>query len=265
VTSDARLHGVNRGKDDLSQWIDEHYGTRTSKGSIKLQKLALVRRMFKGSDADQARLRFAEEIVKDPSRNVSRAARAVGYSSRFGPKLYAHPKVHLYTDALVEAGYGVLSEAEADLGKLAMPAAEVIRRFSEIAKVSMGDFISVEDPEPATEDGPGDPSKSFPFFNWRKIKEAKQARFIKKLKIKSGFNQAVDGGTALPWTETEIELHDAKDALKELARIYGMYKDANALPNENEVLWKAMLSAIPPEQLRGVYLNMLQQQQGGDV
>lgn len=265
TVNDARRVGTERGSDALSKWLTKQSGPRRSKGSMAIQKLIAVRaKLFRQrTKAERERMAFAEALVGDPDRNLTAAARACGCArpSQAGQRLFHDPCTQVYIDALVEAGFGCLAEDQQKALRVAMPAADVIRRMSEFGAASMKDFVDVLDPQEGT-DTLEAAAGSYPFFNWRKIKQAEKLGLIKKLKIKSGFNQARDGGEPLPWTETELELHDAKHALKELAQMHGLYKKGHELQDQNELLWKAILKEIPAEQLRGLYLRVLGRQAG---
>lgn len=156
--------------------------------------------------------RFVEEYCAD--FNGAAAARRAGYS-----KNRARQTAH---DLLQQ---GPIKEAvEARMRELSMSAAEVTLRLTNWGRGTIAPFL--------TEDGRIDLTQP----------EARQhIGLVKKLKQKE---RRLEGGVIE--RRTELELHDAKDAVKELGKIHGLYKDDSA-PVDVRVLLVRDVDDVKPE------------------
>jgi phage terminase small subunit len=119
--------------------------------------------------------------------DATKAAALAGYRNpSAGSQILKHP---------------VIAHAiKAKLESAAMPVDEVLARLSEIATADIFDFLDV------------DPTTGDATFDARKAKKSGKSHLIKKFK-KFGPGQY------------EIELHDPHDALKDLAKIHGLYQN----------------------------------------
>jgi hypothetical protein len=117
------------------------------------------------------------------------------------------------------------------------------------ALYSMADFVDIEVQAAGTED-----EKSFPVWNFKKAEARGCLHVIKKLRIKAGFKQAIDGGEPLPWTETDLELYDSHHSVEAWLKLHGYNKDGagEAAAGVLGTLWAGLLSRLPPEVLRSL-------------
>ena len=136
---------------------------------------------------------FIDEYLRD--FNASQAAIRAGYSERtsrqIASRLLKNPEI--------------AEEIERRMDELSMSAEEAILRMSDLARGDLGDFFTFID------------GIKEPYLDLEKAKKAGKLHHIKKL------IRGADG-------KLTIELHDPKDAQKEILKVRGAYA-----PNKHEL------------------------------
>lgn len=146
--------------------------------------------------------RFIEEYPVD--FNATAAAIRAGYSEKTaysqGQRLLKNVEIR---DAI-----------DARMDELSMGAAEATKRLTDMARGSLAPFMRTDD------DGRV-------WFNLASEEAAEHLHLIKKIKQKRKRDLVSADGSGGGWeTEwVEIELHDAKDAIVQIAKIRGLYID----------------------------------------
>ncbi len=146
--------------------------------------------------------RFIEEYAVD--FNATAAAIRAGYSEKTARSQGAR----LLTDVDIKAAI------DARMDELSMTAAEATKRLTDMARGSLTPFIRTDD------DGRV-------WFDLASEDAQQHLHLIKKIKQKRR-REASSGGEGVTDWETEwveIELHDAKDATIQIAKIRGLYVD----------------------------------------
>jgi len=129
-------------------------------------------------------------------------------------KLYHHPAINrILTEALFEDR---------------MPPTEIWKRWSDMARVDVDDFMTV------LPDGT-------PIFDYSKAQMMGVTHLIKKFKVNTTIDE--DGNTKTYWTD--VEFHDSQAALKELGRLHKMIENKWIGMNLN-------LSKMPAEALEAL-------------
>lgn len=140
-------------------------------------------------------------------RNASRAAREAGYSE-------------VRSD---QAGYQLMRNSEIlaaishIMEQTAMPPGECLGRMTAWGRGSFDPFMS--------EDGELTLTSEEAKNNWGLLKKVRQRKIVR----------TTPDGDKIEETHTEIELHDAKDAVDKMLRIHGRYKtkiDLSSLTDE---------------------------------
>lgn len=204
---------------------------------------------------------FAEALVRDPERNMTKAARAAGSKGpRFrGSKWAKDPRVVAYMDALVAEAerFSTLPDEALAMGTPAiiahaviMETQEVLERITEAARVDMADFISVgEPPAPVG----GDTLRPSPatlhsqvYFDWAKAVARGKTHLIKEIT----WNR--DGHPC-------IKLVDSQSALMGLARIKGLLQENDRDDEQAVAKVEAALRKVGRAALREVHLALLGQ------
>lgn len=150
------------------------------------------------------------------------------------------------TDAAIRAGYSaqtarvqasrlltkvnIRAAVQLGISLFAMPQAEILHRLSAIARGSLADVLQL--PAPSTFEPGGDGTVS-PIDDWaidlKKAQQTGAVHLIRRLK------ESEHG--------PEVELYSAHEALRDLAKIHGMFKD------DNGILKYLDLSRLSPTQL----------------
>jgi len=96
----------------------------------------------------------------------------------------------------------------------AMPAEEVISRLSDMARASHYPFIEID-------------SDGFVYFDFSSPEAKDHLYLIKKIKSKRNRQITGKGSEAITWEGewVEVELHDAKDALIQIAKYEKLFED----------------------------------------
>jgi phage terminase small subunit len=145
--------------------------------------------------------RFVEAYCGRARFNATKAAREAGYSptnaGRYGSRLARRPRVKR---AIVKR-----------LERMAITDAEIEARMAEFARGSVAPFLSV--------DSEGETVVSL------STRTAQRAlHLVRKVKARKQIRKDRDGSEIVDRT-IDLELHDAKDATAQLARMRGMYSE----------------------------------------
>ena len=222
------------------------------------KRTAILDRAAKRFKLTTMQRKFADALASDPERNQTAAARVAGarFPEKEGSKWVRASKVKGYLQEIASLGRVTPPELDhAEVALIDMPKVE--RYLASHVFGSMADFVDIEVENPGTEH-----ESNFPVFNFLKAKDRGCLHLIKKLKIKAGFKQAVDGGEPLPWTETDLELYDSDKSLDTWLKVHGLYKDGpGAQTGAMDALWSAFLARVPPTVLAALEAARL----GGEV
>ena len=141
---------------------------------------------------------FINEYLKD--FNATQAAIRAGYSEKTAHAIgYENLRIP-----------EVKEQIDNRFDEMSMSADEAIKRMSDIARADIGDFMDIE-------------SMSFD-ISLKKAKELGLTHLIKKVKQNTKITLAKsEDGEDVENHYVEIELHDPKDALKEILKIRGGY------------------------------------------
>lgn len=103
---------------------------------------------------------------------------------------------------------------DARMTELTMQPAEILRRMSDMAQASLKTFIRITD-------------EGFVYFDFSDPDALNYLHLIKRIKSKR--TRRLDGDHTWEDELVEVELHDAKDALKELGKNFKLFGDTVAL------------------------------------
>ena len=139
---------------------------------------------------------FVEEYLS--CFNATEAARRAGYAypNKQGPRMLVN--------------VGIQEAIKARIAEKAMSADEVLTRLADMARGDLGDFMDIE-------------SMSFD-ISLQKAKELGLTHLIKKVKQRT-VTTADKSGEETETNVQEIELHSSLEALRDLARVHGLFKD----------------------------------------
>lgn len=172
--------------------------------------------------------RFVELYCGPAYMNSSAAARMLGrkgkHATRFGSRLYRRPHVRRAIDRRLQ--------------RMAMSDGEILRRMTDLGRGTIAPFL--------TEDPDGNPRVD---LNTRDAK--RNYHLVRRLKTKRRTMIRAGRGGEVEELEVsvDLELHDAKDAMIQLAKMKGMYTERGA---DGEVLdrsFKVYVGVDPNEAL----------------
>jgi phage terminase small subunit len=147
---------------------------------------------------------FVEYYLRD--WNATKAARLAGY---------AHPNVQA---TRLLANIGISEEIQRRLDEIIMETDEIQRRYSDIARADISDFMDIE-------------RMTFS-LNLHKAKELGLTHLIKKVKQRTRY---IKPGTDDEEMEvyTEIELHGSLEALRDIAKMRKLFSEKGINVNVN--------------------------------
>jgi len=145
--------------------------------------------------------------------NAAESARLAGYAGAGGARA---------TGNILLRSPRIKAAIEEHLKDIYMPIVEMKARISEHARGSMESFLDVDDDS-------GDVA-----FNFKKAKDHGALMLLKKFETKESFIPQGKGEMPIRVVQTKIELYDAQDALVQIGKLEGLFKEHVVVDSSGE-------------------------------